>query len=175
MSGKAIRETLGFLAVVAGLVFVGIEIRQNTEAQLAQAAAQRASAYQSWVSQNMELNMAATELDLSGAMAQGSFDSANLSEDTFTMFSMWNFSMMQMAQATDYLYREGTLDSLLWETEMNRVAGHICLPGVRQFWDAGAKSQLSPGFVELIESWEVTTTTWNWNAERGFYGTPSTC
>ena len=30
MSGKAIRETLGFLAVVAGLVFVGLEIRQNT-------------------------------------------------------------------------------------------------------------------------------------------------
>ena len=29
MSGKAIRETLGFLAVVAGLVFVGLEIRQN--------------------------------------------------------------------------------------------------------------------------------------------------
>ena len=30
MSGKAIRETLGFVAVVAGLVFVGMEIRQNT-------------------------------------------------------------------------------------------------------------------------------------------------
>ncbi len=30
MSGKAIRETLGFLAVVASMVFVGMEIRQNT-------------------------------------------------------------------------------------------------------------------------------------------------
>ena len=29
MSGKAIRETVGFLAVVAGLVFVGMEIQQN--------------------------------------------------------------------------------------------------------------------------------------------------
>ena len=32
MSGKAIRETLGFLAVVASMVFVGLEIRQNTTA-----------------------------------------------------------------------------------------------------------------------------------------------
>ena len=32
MSRKAIRETLGFLAVVASLVFVGIEIQQNTAA-----------------------------------------------------------------------------------------------------------------------------------------------
>ncbi len=30
MSGKAIRETLGFLAVIASLVFVGMEIRGNT-------------------------------------------------------------------------------------------------------------------------------------------------
>lgn len=31
MAGKAVRETLGFLAVVAGLVFVGLELRQNTD------------------------------------------------------------------------------------------------------------------------------------------------
>lgn len=30
MSGKAVRETLGFLSIVASLVFVGIEIQQNT-------------------------------------------------------------------------------------------------------------------------------------------------
>ena len=46
MSGKAVRETLGFLAVVAGMVFVGIEIRQNTVAQEAQTAAQRAQTRQ---------------------------------------------------------------------------------------------------------------------------------
>lgn len=39
MSGKPMWEALGFLAVVAGLVFVGVEIRQNTMAS-------RAAAYQ---------------------------------------------------------------------------------------------------------------------------------
>ena len=39
MSGKAIRETLGFLAVVASMIFVGWEIRQNTVAA-------RSAAYQ---------------------------------------------------------------------------------------------------------------------------------
>ena len=37
MSGKAIRESVGFIAVVAGLAFVGLEIQQNNK--LAQAAA----------------------------------------------------------------------------------------------------------------------------------------
>ncbi len=40
MSSKAIRETVGFGAVVAGLVFVGLEIQQNNK--LAQAAAYQA-------------------------------------------------------------------------------------------------------------------------------------
>jgi hypothetical protein len=31
MSGKAVRETLGFIGVVLGLVFVGWEIRQNAQ------------------------------------------------------------------------------------------------------------------------------------------------
>lgn len=31
MSGKAVRDTLGFLGVVASLVFVGTEIHQNTQ------------------------------------------------------------------------------------------------------------------------------------------------
>ncbi len=44
MSGKAIRETLGFLAVVASMVFVGMEIRQNTTALRRDAALQRADA-----------------------------------------------------------------------------------------------------------------------------------
>ena len=36
MSGKAIRETLAALAVVASLVFVGLEIQQNTVASQAE-------------------------------------------------------------------------------------------------------------------------------------------
>ena len=46
MSGNAVRETLGFLAVVAGLVFVGMEIRQNT--QSVQSATVQALAEQSF-------------------------------------------------------------------------------------------------------------------------------
>ena len=45
MSGKAVRETLGFLAVVASMVFVGLEIRQNT--LQAQAAAYQEIGHQS--------------------------------------------------------------------------------------------------------------------------------
>ena len=63
-----------------------------------------------WVAANMELNMAATEPEQSRTLRLGNFDSADLSEDTFIQFVMWNFSFFQMAQSTDYLYRQGSLD-----------------------------------------------------------------
>jgi hypothetical protein len=37
MSGNALRETVGFVGVIASLVFVGLEIRQNTRAAQASA------------------------------------------------------------------------------------------------------------------------------------------
>ena len=53
MSGKAVRETLGFLAVVAGLVFVGWEIRQNSLSV-------QAATYQDLIAQIADLDELAT-------------------------------------------------------------------------------------------------------------------
>ena len=44
MSGKAIRETLGFIGVIASLVFVGMEIRQTTLASEREAVLDRSAA-----------------------------------------------------------------------------------------------------------------------------------
>ena len=119
----------------------------------------------------MELNMAATQGELSKAMSDGGAeDSADLTQDNFMQFAMWNFSLMQMGQATHYLYEQGLLDPSLHETEIRRAAGHLTLPGVRQFWDAGLKTQLTPEFVELIESTDGGgITKWDWDNERGFF------
>ena len=49
MSGKAIRETLAALGVIASMVFVGLEIRQNT-------AVARMVAAQTFTQQQLDLN-----------------------------------------------------------------------------------------------------------------------
>jgi len=56
-------------------------------------------------------------------------------------------------QTTDFLYRMGTIDRDLWQSEMGWAAGHVMdNPGVKQWWDAGGKTQLAPQFVESTES-----------------------
>ncbi len=155
-------QIVGNLGILAGLVLVAVEINQNT-------ASVQGSAYQQWVAANMELNMAATDPTLSHLFVLGNADSANLSNESFVSFAMWNLGLMQMAQATDYLYRTGSLDRDLWETEINRAAGILTMPGVRQWWDAGGNTQLTPRFVMLLESTQSSIAYWNWDSERGFF------
>lgn len=154
-------QILANIGVIAGIVFLAFELHQNNE-QL------ELQSYQSWVTANLELNMAASEEGRSRTLREGNIDSANLTHENFISFAMWYMGVMQMAQAADYPHRSGTLDEQLWESEMSRVAGMLDLPGVRQWWDAGGKTQLTPDFVDLLESTQSDMTIWDWEEGQGF-------
>jgi len=150
-------------AVIAGILVVAIELRQNTQ-QL------RVHAYQAWNAANTAIDMTIADPELSAIVAGGHADSANLSNDTYIAYAMFHLSMLQMAQSAHYLYLQGALDEELWQAEMRRAAGLLSLPGVRQWWNAGGRTQLSPSFVDYIESVDPgETMRWNWDKERGFY------
>ena len=154
--------TLGAnFGVLIGIIFLAIEVRQNNDELNLQS-------YQTWVAANMELSMAALDPARSEIFARGFGDSKNLDLDTALAFAYWNLGFMQMAQAMDYLYRKGSLDQALWESEMHRAALLLSLPGVRQWWEAGGKTQFTPQFVELIESTEITMTAFRWEEGLGF-------
>ena len=146
-------------AVIAGIGFLAVELRQNTQ-QL------EIQSYQSWVAANTELNIAISNPQLSAIVSQGHPNSADLTSETYIAYAMFHMSMFQMAQSTHYLYIEGSLNKELWESEMDRAAGILSIPGVRQWWDAGGKTQLTPSFVEFLESREPNVTLWRCTAAR---------
>ena len=154
-------QILANIVIISGIVFLAIELYQNNK-QL------KIQSYQSWVAANLELNIATTDPVRSKILAQGYSNSTNLTEESYISFAMYHLGMMQMAQTTDYLYRSGSLDESLWKSEIDRAAGILSLPGVRQWWEAGGKTQLTPEFVELLESTSSTITIWGWDPERGF-------
>ena len=160
----AIGEIIGAIAVVVTLIYLAVQLKQNTSSV-------KANSYQGWVASNLQINVAMSNLAQSQIIGKGNEDSANLSEDTYTSFGMMNIALMQMAQSTDYLYRTGSIDKELWESEMNRAAGILAFPGVRQWWDAGGRTQLTPSFVKLIESTNPELSYWNWEPGKGFVGT----
>jgi hypothetical protein len=156
---KDLFEVIGVVAIVASLIFLGFEMRTNT-------ASVRAAAYQTWVSVNSEMN--SIDRDLADSLSDGFYDSAKLTEDSYQHFAMWHYTFVQMAQATHYMYELGAIDHAVWDREINRVAGHLDLPGVRQWWVAGARSQFPAEFVELLETTESDITRWSWAPDKGF-------
>ena len=40
---------------------------------------------------------------------------------------------------------------------------------VREWWEAGAETQLTPEFVDLVESRKSRSVRWDWDEERGSY------
>ena len=57
----------------------------------------------------------------------------------------------------------------LVERLVNINSGTMNHAGVRQWWDAGGKTQLTPQFVELMESTQSSIAYWDWDADRGFF------
>ena len=158
-------QTMTLLAnvgVILGIVFLAFELRQNNQ-QLA------LQSYQAWVAANLQINASLANPELAAVTAAGNEDSRNLSRDTFVMHAMSHLAMFQMAQATDYLYKQGALDQELWQSEMSRAAGILTAPGVRQWWDAGGRTQVSPQFANFIESVQTDIATWDWRPDQGYF------
>ena len=116
----------------------------------------------------MDLAIAVTNPEFSRTLRRGIQDSSQLTEDSETGFGMWNHSAFQMLQAIDNLYQMGVVEESLWKSEMSRAAGHLSNPGVRQWWDAGGKTQLTREFVDLVESTTSDISVWDWDPENGY-------
>jgi hypothetical protein len=150
------------VGVIVGIIFLAVEVKQNNR-QL------ELQSYQAWVALNIQINSALMDPEISAITYAGNSDSINLSEDTFVTHAMSHLALFQIAQSTDYLYRAGSLDRELWEAEMNRTAGILTQPGVRQWWDAGGRTQVTPRFAEFLESIQTDIAIWSWNPDEGYF------
>jgi len=162
-------EFVGAIAVVVTLGYLAVQVRHGREATEASTRATNVQSYLAWQNANLQINMTLSNPYQSQVTAAGNMDSANLTKESYLSFAMTQIALFQMAQSTDYLFRAGTLDESLWEEEMNRAAGILKFAGVRQWWDAGGKTQLDPSFVKQLESIESTLDYWHWEPDRGFF------
>jgi hypothetical protein len=149
-------EFVGAIAVVITLIYLAIQVRHSKEATEANTKAIELQAYQAWQAANLQINVGWSNSPHAKLIAPGLADSRSLTEESFL-------------SSTDYLYRKGSLDRALWEAEMDRAAGLLSAPGVRQMWDADAKTQLTPQFAQFLESRPPNIKGVSWDPERGYF------
>ena len=159
----AIASLVASLGVVISLVYLAIQMRQNTQGL-------RIAAHQHVVSSNAAVTMAPAEnLEFAAVLWKGAVSSKNLTHETQLAFNLWCFQYFSMIQAAHQLSLSGTIDKGVWERELQRAVGALKVPGFREWWDAGGRSQLSPAFAELVESTPLDIRAVDWSSERGFF------
>ena len=145
MSGKEIRETVGLLAVVGSMVFVGLEIRQNTVAA-------RAAAYQDmgsvisglWLNAGLNPEVASV---LMRFIEDGSGEFSQMEDDVLVMTAV---GALRQFEATWRQVELGLLGPEALEMFGWNNQAPAWLANFRRLWPRIGPN-MSPDFAEYME------------------------
>ncbi|MFC1777152.1 hypothetical protein ACFL3I_07405 [Pseudomonadota bacterium] len=124
----AFAEIIGAVAVVASLIYLAVQIRQNTEAQRTEnyaRALERLAAFQSMLS---------TDSEISIIFSKGLADYSNLATQEKLRF---NWVMYEAFGAFEFMFhaaRKESIDEEIWSRWSDAIAWYLTFPGVHAWW-----------------------------------------
>ncbi|MEM6476343.1 MAG: hypothetical protein AAF687_09270 [Pseudomonadota bacterium] len=146
-------EIIGALAIVISLIFVGIQIRSNTQA------IRGASAYEinRWYAQ---INVDASQDGNHALLVRKLHDPTNrvedFSEEERARADLYILGIVQAQWAQFSLYREGSLAREDWEVHGKWAAEFRDLPLVKRYYDnLIAANQHAPDFIAELDRLEA--------------------
>jgi len=143
-----IGDFVGGLAVIATLVYLALQVRQNSQL-LRNAAHQSASA-----ASHVTHGLAAQSPENAAVFHRGLIDLDTLSPEEQTHFYLL---IMNVFMQVDYAYQShkaGALSAAEWETQWIGVKWYLTRSGVRTWWQRRGRDVLgrSSGLAQLIEA-----------------------
>jgi hypothetical protein len=141
----AIGETLGAVAVVISLVYVAIQIRQNTNETKMQRT-------QSLISANSEVNsQLANNKELSDIFRAGVLDFQQLPGSDQMRFGALAFSLLNRYSFAYHQFQNGQLEEIFWDVIEREILVFLNLPGAHAWWEKD-KSRFLPEFVIYMDA-----------------------
>jgi len=141
-----ITEILGGLAVIVGLVFVGLELRQNTLMQRVTATQTLVVDYENAV------DLLTKDQKTACIYVRGSNGLENLTGiERYRFFVMW-FHLLRAAEQLHYYSLEGMVDQRIWRGFQRQLDEVVRYPGVQQYWAVRRDwySDEFQGFIDQI-------------------------
>ena len=123
-------EIIGAIAVVVSLVYLAVQVRQNTQAQRTEnfsRALDRVAAMQATLSQDSETAV---------IVSKGVADPADLTPKQRLQFT---WAMYELFGAFEFMYlasRDAAIPDEVWQRWSSAVAWWLNFPGVRTWWEA---------------------------------------
>jgi len=139
-----VAEVISAIAVVIGLIFVGLELRQNTLAQKVTATQTLAANYQN------ALDVLAFESDAACIYVLGINGVDNLDDAERLRFFVMLFQIYRSGEQLHYYSVEGMVEPRIWRGFERQLTEVSQLPGVQQWW-ALRRNWFSDDFQEFVD------------------------
>jgi hypothetical protein len=123
-----IGDAIGGIAVVITLIYLAIQIRQNTRMM-------RASAHHAANHLAVEINLAlGTDPRVSEVLLLGSKDPSELDPNQSLMFHLMMRSIFSGAEDFYIQTREGLLNPDMWKSRKHSMRQYLLRPGIYAWW-----------------------------------------
>ena len=139
----AVGELVGGLAIIVSLVYVGLQIRQSTQAS-------RAGTSQSFSSQYTELNLQIARADFHDIWWRGLGGIQNLQGSETAAFMAYLSAIMLMWESFFDQRKDGTFEPRKFDSWLAHVLDLFGNEGVREYW-AIRKHGFTAEFVEFFD------------------------
>jgi|SRR6516162_1112902 hypothetical protein len=140
-----IGQVIGAIAVVISLIYVALQIRQNTNAVRSATAQTVHEHFAKWY------HLVAADDELSQIVASGLRDYGSLSEQQRVRFIAAFMAFLSYSQNAFLKWREGLLASPLWLGWELVIMNLVCAPGGKALWNDRAY-MFGDEFRQYIES-----------------------
>ena len=141
-------EFIGGIAVVISLVYLAVQIRQNTKSV-------RTSTYQAILdSSRSDTELLLVHPHLERVYRVGRRNPEKLNDDERPLFRMLVAQLLLSSESLFLQHQQGAIDSDYWQRRQQTLRGLLSQPGVRQWWAARGtpREYYDPGFRELVDS-----------------------
>ena len=138
-----IAEIVGAIAVVISLIYVGLGVRQNTDAiQVAN--------HQALVAMDMEKNSWLRDPNFAAIYDKAREDMSNLSTIEFRQYSTFIADTLNAWEFAFITHNNGAMDDTIWNGWDGFYRSEIETEGYRQFWENNPT--FSPDFSSYVNS-----------------------
>ena len=130
-----ITQIIAVIAVVASLIFVGLQVRQGAEQTRLNTSAVKATSHHAISDSFNHLNTTlATHPDLARVWDAGMKGVDNLKPEDLTAFHSMLIAYVRIFETLYFQSETGTMAKELWEAEKRVLSFMFAMPGVQQWW-----------------------------------------
>ena len=143
-----IGEIIAAVMVVVSLIYVSLQIRQNTQTL-------KVTAAQSYVGMYNTITSDLTNSELAVLWHKGMQDFASLEGGELVQFSAVAGQLMRVFESAFSQWRRGALENQLWLASERALKDSLAMPGFQQWWQF-RRNWYSDDFQALLDGFDVS-------------------